>query len=49
MVKMLKDRPLIFVGPMWRGLRSFIEHEIIERGSASPAGSRHGRLGGYPG
>ena len=35
-VKMLKDRPLIFVGPMWRGLRSFIEHEIIARGYASP-------------
>jgi uncharacterized protein (TIGR00730 family) len=35
-VRMLKDRPLIFVGPMWRGLRSFIEHEIIARGYASP-------------
>ena len=35
-VKMLKDRPLIFVGPMWRGLRSFLEHEIIARGYASP-------------
>ena len=35
-VKMLKDRPLIFVGPMWRGLRSFIEREIIARGYASP-------------
>jgi uncharacterized protein (TIGR00730 family) len=35
-VKMLKDRPLIFVGPMWRGLRSFIESEIIARGYASP-------------
>lgn len=35
-VKMLKDRPLIFVGPMWRGLRSFIEKEIIARGYASP-------------
>lgn len=35
-VKMLKDRPLIFVGPMWRSLRSFIESEIIARGYASP-------------
>ena len=35
-VRMLKDRPLIFVGPMWRGLRSFIEQEIIARGYASP-------------
>jgi uncharacterized protein (TIGR00730 family) len=35
-VKMLKDRPLIFVGPMWHGLRSFIEQEIIARGYASP-------------
>lgn len=34
-VKMLKDRPLIFVGTMWRGLRSFIESEIIARGYAS--------------
>jgi uncharacterized protein (TIGR00730 family) len=35
-VKMLQDRPLIFVGPMWRSLRSFIESEIIARGYASP-------------
>jgi uncharacterized protein (TIGR00730 family) len=35
-VRMLKDRPLIFVGPMWRGLRAWIEHEIIGRGLASP-------------
>ncbi len=35
-VGMLKDRPLIFVGPMWRGLRSWIEREIVERGLASP-------------
>jgi len=34
-VKMLKDRPLIFVGTMWSGLRSFIESEIIARGYAS--------------
>jgi uncharacterized protein (TIGR00730 family) len=35
-VGMLKDRPLIFVGPMWRGLRDWIEREIVERGLASP-------------
>jgi uncharacterized protein (TIGR00730 family) len=35
-VKMLKDRPLVFVGPMWHGLRSFIQQEIIARGYASP-------------
>jgi hypothetical protein len=35
-VRMLSERPLIFVGPMWRGLRSFIEQEIIGRGLASP-------------
>jgi hypothetical protein len=35
-VKMLKDRPIVFVGPMWRGLRSFIGQEIIARGYASP-------------
>lgn len=35
-VRMLSDRPLIFVGPMWRGLRTWLEREIIERGLASP-------------
>lgn len=35
-VKMLKPRPLIFVGPMWRGLRSWIERDIVARGLASP-------------
>jgi uncharacterized protein (TIGR00730 family) len=35
-VKLLKDRPLVFVGPMWRGLRSWLEAEIIGRGLASP-------------
>jgi uncharacterized protein (TIGR00730 family) len=35
-VGMLRNRPLIFVGPMWRGLREWIEHEIIARGLASP-------------
>jgi predicted Rossmann-fold nucleotide-binding protein len=33
-VGMLRDRPLIFVGPMWRGLRDFIEREIVDRGLA---------------
>jgi uncharacterized protein (TIGR00730 family) len=35
-VRMLRDRPLIFVGPMWRGLRDWIERDIIQRGLASP-------------
>ena len=35
-VRMLRDRPLIFVGPMWRGLRDWIERDIIQRGMASP-------------
>ena len=35
-VRMLRDRTLIFVGPMWRGLRSWIEAEIIGHGLASP-------------
>ena len=35
-VRMLRDRPLIFVGPMWRGLRAWIESEIIRRGLAEP-------------
>jgi uncharacterized protein (TIGR00730 family) len=40
-VRMLHDRPLIFVGPMWRGLRTWIEQEIIERGLASPPDLGH--------
>jgi uncharacterized protein (TIGR00730 family) len=35
-VKMLKGRPLVFVGPMWRGLRSWVESDIVARGLASP-------------
>ena len=35
-VRMLNDRPIVFVGPMWRGLRSWVEAEIIQRGLASP-------------
>jgi uncharacterized protein (TIGR00730 family) len=35
-VRLLHDRPLIFVGPMWRGLRQWIEREIIGPGLASP-------------
>lgn len=35
-VRMLNDRPIVFVGPMWRGLRSWIESEVIGRGLASP-------------
>ena len=40
-VRMLHDRPLIFVGPMWRGLRTWIEQEIIDRGLASPPDLGH--------
>jgi uncharacterized protein (TIGR00730 family) len=35
-VRMLRDRTLIFVGPMWHGLRAWIEAEIIGHGLASP-------------
>ena len=35
-VGMVRNRPLIFVGPMWTGLQSWLEAEIIARGLASP-------------
>jgi uncharacterized protein (TIGR00730 family) len=35
-VRMMSGRTLIFVGPMWRGLRSWIERQIVGRGLASP-------------
>lgn len=35
-VGMLRNRPLIFVGPMWRGLRQWVEKDIVARGLASP-------------
>lgn len=35
-VQMMSGRTLIFVGPMWRGLRGWIEREIVGRGLASP-------------
>jgi uncharacterized protein (TIGR00730 family) len=35
-VRLIKDRPLIFVGPMWRDLRDWIEKEIVGHGLASP-------------
>lgn len=35
-VRVIAGRPLIFVGPMWRGLRDFIEGEVIAKGMASP-------------
>jgi uncharacterized protein (TIGR00730 family) len=40
-VRMLSQRPLIFVGPMWRGLRDWIESDIIGRGLASPGDLGH--------
>jgi hypothetical protein len=39
-VQLLKDRPLIFLGPMWSGLRGWVEEEIIDRGLASPGDTR---------
>ncbi|HYH44414.1 MAG TPA: LOG family protein [Thermoanaerobaculia bacterium] len=35
-VRLVKDRPLIFVGPMWRGLRAWVESEVVGHGLASP-------------
>lgn len=35
-VRLIKDRPLIFVGPMWRDLRDWIEKEVVGHGLASP-------------
>jgi uncharacterized protein (TIGR00730 family) len=35
-VRLVGERPLIFVGPMWRGLREWVEAELIGRGYASP-------------
>lgn len=34
-VKLLEPRPLVFVGPMWKGLRDWMEGEVIARGLAS--------------
>ena len=34
-VRLLDHRPLIFVGPMWHGLRDWVEEELIGRGYAS--------------
>lgn len=34
-VRLLTNRTLVFVGPMWQGLRSWIRDEIIGRGLAS--------------
>jgi len=36
-VQLVRDRPLVFVGPMWRDLRSWVGEQIVERGLASPA------------
>ncbi len=33
-VGLLRDRPLIFVGPMWQGLRRWVADEIVRRGLA---------------
>jgi len=34
-VRLLHDRPLVFVGPMWRDLRRWLEEEVVARGLAS--------------
>lgn len=34
-VELLEPRPLVFVGPMWEGLRKWMEGEVIGRGLAS--------------
>ncbi len=35
-VGLLEARPLVFVGPMWKGLRAWVEEQIVARGLASP-------------
>jgi len=35
-VHLVRDRPLVFVGPMWRDLRAWVEEQIVGRGLASP-------------
>jgi hypothetical protein len=34
-VNLVRDRPLVFVGPMWRDLRRWVEEQIVARGLAS--------------
>jgi hypothetical protein len=31
----VRDRPLVFVGPMWRDLRRWVEEQIVAPGLAS--------------
>ena len=35
-VKVLRDRALIFVGPMWRGLREWLREEVVGQRLAGP-------------
>lgn len=35
-VRILQGHTLVFVGPMWKGLRSWIRDEIVARGLAGP-------------
>jgi hypothetical protein len=35
-VKVLRDRALIFVGPMWRGLRDWLREEVVSQRLAGP-------------
>lgn len=37
----LENRPLVFVGPMWVGLRDWIERDVIGPGLASPGDLDH--------
>lgn len=35
-VRILRGRSLVFVGPMWKGLRSWLREQIVARGLAGP-------------
>jgi uncharacterized protein (TIGR00730 family) len=35
-VGLMRDRPLVFVGPMWHGLKEWAADEVVGRGLASP-------------
>jgi hypothetical protein len=35
-VRLLRHRPLIFLGPMWHGLRDWLREEVVARGLAGP-------------
>ncbi len=35
-VHLVRDRPLVFVGPLWRDLRRWVEEQVVAQGLASP-------------